>query len=173
VNRPTAVTVIGWIYIAVAILMILSSVMSFAVSATMPPPPSPDRFPSDGSTRFGFWLFGHLRVVAVIQIVAALVTLAASVAFLRLQSWGRVVLELLAWLALTYDLVCGGFWLYSAASMTSRMPSSIPPFPSGLFLGTGVVIIAVFAVPIVVIIRFLRGNAIRDAVGAGETTGST
>jgi hypothetical protein len=171
-KRPTSVTVITWIFIAGAILMILSGGMGFAAFSFMKQttggiPPVPEDIPGQlGVMQF---VFQHFELIAMVQVALAIFIIIASIQFLRLRRWGRTALEVIAWLGLVYVVGFGIFWVASWIGITSSIPltegTSGPPPMFGIFGAImGSVVALIWAVPLVVIIIFLRGKTIRGAL---------
>jgi hypothetical protein len=171
-KRPTSVTVIAWIFIAGAILMILSGGMGFAAFSFMKQttggvPPVPEDIP--GQLRVMQFAFQHFELIAMVQCALAIFILIASIQFLRLRRWARTALEVITWLGLVYVVGFGIFWVVSWIGITSNIPiTEGTPGPSSLFNIVGAVmgsVVALFwAVPLVVIIIFIRGKTIREAL---------
>ena len=171
-KRPTAVTVIGWMFIASAILMILSGGMGLAAFTFVKQtaggvPPLPEDIP--GQLRVIEIVFQYFEPIAVVQISFAIFILIASIQFLRLQRWARTALEVISWLGLVYMVGFGIVWVASWIGITSSIPlTEGTPGPSPMFNVVGVImgalITACWAVPLVVIIVFLRGKTIRGAL---------
>jgi hypothetical protein len=171
-KRPTAVTVIGWMFIASAILMILSGGMGLAAFTFVKQtaggvPPLPEDIP--GQLRVIEIVFHYFDLIAVVQIAFAIFILIASIQFLRLQRWARTALEVISWLGLVYMVGFGIVWVASWIGITSSIPlTEGTPGPSPMFNVVGVtmgaLITACWAVPLVVIIVFLRGKTIRGAL---------
>ena len=171
-KRPTSVTVIGWIFIAGAILMILSGGMGFAaftfmqqMGEEMPP------FPEEAPFQFSVMevIFQHFGLIAIVQVALAVFIIIASIQFLRLRRWARTALEVVAWLGLLYLVSFGIFWVVSWIGITSNIPSTEEApglFPMFNIFGAimGSVITLFWAAPLVVIIIFLRKKTIREAL---------
>jgi hypothetical protein len=171
-KRPTAVTVIGWIFIAGAILMILSGGMGFAAFSFMKQmgverPPIPEQAPFQFSVMEV--IFQHFGLIAMVQVVLAIFIIIASIQFLRLRRWARTALEVIAWLGLVYLVSFGIFWVVSWLEITSNIPvteGAQGPTPMFNIFGAvmGSVVTLFWAAPLVVIIIFLRGKTIRGAL---------
>lgn len=158
---------IGWLFIGFGALALFSGVMVAIASVMMPMPARPPAKMFDAPLPLQ-WMsraFEYFTVIAAIQIIVAATMVWSGAAFLRLERWSRTVLEIITWLALTYVIAFGAFWLWTAASMWSVAPSDAGPmnlaFP--LFLAVGAMMIVGMAVPLVVIIRVLRGATVRGA----------
>jgi hypothetical protein len=171
-KRPTAVTVIGWVFIAGAVLMIFSGGMGFAAFSFMKhmggeKPPIPEQAPF----QFGVMevIFQHFGLIAIVQGALAVFIIIASIQFLRLRRWARTALEVIAWLGLVYLVGFGIFWVVSWIGITSNIPiTEGTPGPAPMFNIVGAVMGSVvtlfWAAPLVVIIIFLRGKTIREAL---------
>ncbi|MCJ7663233.1 MAG: hypothetical protein MUO24_03220 [Desulfobacterales bacterium] len=171
-RRPTAVTVIGWIFIAGAILMILSGGLGFMAFSFMNQmaeemPPIAEELPNQ--FRIMRIFFQNFGIIALLQVAFAIFVLMASIHFLKLRKWARNAVEIVAWLGLFYVIGFGIFWVVSWIDITSSFPvTEAPAGPPPLFniIGAvmGCVVTVVWAVPLIIIIIFLRGKSIKDAV---------
>jgi hypothetical protein len=171
-KRPTAITVIGWIFLVSSILMILSGGLGFIAFSFMKQlgeemPPIYDELPNQYQIlRIIFQNFG---IAALLQVALAIFVLMASIHFLQLRKWARYALEIITWLGLFYVVAFGIFWLVSWITITSSIPVSEAPFgPPPMFniIGAimGCVVTVGWVVPLIIIIIFLRGKTIKDAV---------
>jgi len=169
-KRPTSVTVIGWIWLVMGVLMLLSSMMALFMFLAvlrphlqeMPLPAEEGGLPwaADLFLRNAGILFGLQATLAVYVVIAAR-------CFLRLRSWARTSLEVISWFGLAWIV---GFSIFFCVTFIGTFASGevqgAPPF---VFIAIGVpvmvlVIAAMQGVPLAVIIRFLRGETIRRAV---------
>ena len=130
-------------------------------------PPVPEDIP--GQLRIMKFVFQHFERIAMLQCAIAILVIIASIQFLRLRRWARTALEVIAWLGLVYVVGFGIFWVVSWIGITSNIPSTDgAPGPSPLFGIFGAVMVSVvtlfWAAPLVVIIIFLRGKTIREAL---------
>lgn len=170
-KRPTSVTVIGWIFIVTAILIIFSGVMGFMAFSFIEQmkqegmPQIPEGMPMPFKAMSV--IFKYFGILALLQIVFAVFVLIAGVQFLRLKAWARTALEIVSWLSLFYIIGFGIFWVASWISMTPGL-SSVKGAPPAMFkiigAGMGIMVMAVFAILISVIIKFLRGAEIKKTV---------
>ena len=171
-KRPTAITVIGWIFIVTAILMIFSGGLAFIAFSYVKQmaeemPPIAEELPNQ--FRIMRIFFQNFGILALLQVAFAIFVLMASIHFLHLRRWARTALEIVAWLGLVYVVGFGIFWLVSWIDITSSFPvSEVPSGPPPMFniIGAimGCVVTVVWAVPLIIIIIFLRGKTIKDAV---------
>jgi hypothetical protein len=171
-KRPTAITVIGWIFLVSSILMILSGGLGFIafsfmnqMAEEMPP------IPEELLNQFQILriIFQNFGIIALLQVALAIFVLMASIHFLKLRKWARNAVEIVAWLGLLYVVGFGIFWVVSWITITSNIPvSEAPSGPPPMFniIGAimGCVVTVVWAVPLIIIIIFLRGKTIKDAV---------
>ena len=153
-KRPTAITVIGWIFIASALLVILLGVKGFADFTI--------KKPADWGVPSGLIAMGR-GVIAIFVIIA-------SIQFLSLRRWARTALEVITWLGLVYVVGFGIFglimWITTFSSeWVSEGGASGPLSGFGIFLAVMISVVTSFcAVPLIAIIKFLRGRTIREAV---------
>lgn len=169
-KRPTGVTVTAWLWIVSGALMAVSGLMgAFAYSALQRVETYPG-FPANASSGLGVatTMLEYFDLLLVAQTMVAILALWAGIALLQLKAWARTTIEALSWLGLLYCLGFGVAWIYLWVSMTSRMPrGQIPVDPATLeMIGAvaGVVITALFAIPLYLMIRYLRGTEVRAAV---------
>lgn len=171
-KRPTAITVIGWIFLVSSILMILSGglgliAFSFMNQMAEEMPPIPDELLNQFQIlRIIFQNFG---IIALLQVALAIFVLMASIHFLQLRKWARYALEIITWLGLFYVVGFGLFWVASWITITlsipaSEAPSGPPPMFNIIGAIMGCVVTVVWVVPLIIIIIFLHGKTINDAV---------
>lgn len=171
-KKPAAVSAVGWIYIAVSGLMILSALMSLVMFAVMRKvtggefPPMGQGMPE--GFKFATFMFKHYGLIAFVQLLVAGFGLYSGIEFLRLRAWARTALEVLTWLGLAYIVGFGIFWIVSWMGATSAFPPAEAGGPTAAFgiFGAvmGLVVSLVFAAPAIIIIVFLRKPEVRRAV---------
>ena len=169
VHSMWGAAIIGWIFFAAAILMMLSSIMAFLAFASMS---SMGRgahsIPEDAPKVFAF-IFRYFGIFAAIQLLLAIFILIASIEFLKLRAWARTALEVVSWLGLIYVISFGIFWVFNWVSMTAGTPASgqsgsgPPPVFRMLGMAMGIFVTLFWAAPPVVLIIFLRSAAVRNA----------
>jgi hypothetical protein len=171
-KRPTAITVIAWIFIVGAILMIVSSSLGFLAFTVIKQkvdemPPIAEVLPH----QFLIMniIYRSFGILVLLQVALTIFALIASIQFLRLRAWARSALEIISWLGLLYVVGFGIFWVVSWIGITSGLPSSTgSPATSPLFSIFGAIIgacvVAAWSALFVVIIMFLRDNKIKEAV---------
>jgi hypothetical protein len=170
-RRPVGIAIAAGLWIAMGALMILGAVMGgfayFMMNVMGPPlpPPSANMPPAFAMMESIFQYFG---VLIVLQFILAVIAIWAGVALLRLKPWARATIEILSWLAFLYTVGFGIFWVYLWCSMTGLMPKDDTSINSEMIqimgMVMGVVITAMFAVPLGIMIRYLRGTEARAAV---------
>ncbi len=159
-KRPTGITITAWLWI------VMGGFAYMMISKAGPLPPASGDMPADFKTIS--YLFQYFGVFILLQGVFALIAIWAGVSLLRLKRWARTTIEVLSWIALLYTVGFGIFWVYMWISMTNTMPQHGGPIDSGPFqwLGAamGTIITAIFAVPLWIMIRYLRGAEVRTAI---------
>jgi hypothetical protein len=148
--------VIGWIFIASALLVIVLGVKGFT------------DFTIKKQTAWG-WGVAPSGLIDMVRGVIAIFVIIASIQFLMLRRWARTALEVIAWLGLVYVV---GFSIFRLIMLiTTSLISSMwvseggASYPFGIFLAVMISVVAICcAVPLIVIIKLLRGKTIRGVV---------
>jgi hypothetical protein len=170
IPRPAAVTVIGWIWLVLAVLSFLRSVVNLVVwNVIEPVVPSPLGAGAGPLPQSGFLrpLFEHFTAVQTILAVASIVVGFSAYALLRLRRWARILIQGVCWLGLGYVTVFACFWLvfwskvFGRASFGAPSPSAQTHRLLLLFAGLAgsIVIGAGFAA----MIALLRSRRVRAA----------
>lgn len=173
--RPTAVTVLGWVFIVFSVLSVFGSalaVVAVQLMSRLEPggefPPKAESFPP------GFemlsWMFEYFNELLILQLLLAIFSVYAAARFLKLSAWARTYFEALNWIGIVWTLIFGvifGFaWVGLAGGMpVPEHPESAPP--AGLFAAFGVfasicVILFNCGLP-AVMIWLLRSRFVRPA----------
>lgn len=116
---------IGWICIAGAILIILSGgIGSAAFSVMQHMGGERPSIPEEAPFQFNVMevIFQHFGLLAIPQVVVAILIIITSIQFLRLRRWASTTLEVIAWLGLVYVVGFGIFWVTSWIGITSNIP---------------------------------------------------
>ena len=166
ITRPASVTITGWLTVASGALAVISSAMVFVVLRFMP---LVQEFPRDPDLVVPYWLLEHLAAIAIVQLALAISAIVAGVGFLRLQSWARAYIEVLAWVFLFGTVGFGVIWLRSAVSFSNRLHDTAAAVPAGFpasLVGAGVIAMLIILFPLVLVIRELRSPAVREAMGS-------
>ena len=147
-KRPKSVTVIGWIFIVVGIIALVLR----------------------GEELIFFGLIPFMwRVRLFLEVALAVVALLGGIYFLKLRAWARTVLEVACWVFVVYGIgfqILGGIHLVGEYSKFADVEGT-----SGIgatqVLGIAAwlaLCAAIGLAPAIVIIAFLRGKTIREAV---------
>ena len=105
-------------------------------------------------------------IVLALHYVYAAVAIAGGIKLLQLRPWARSLLEGLTWVSLVLVAALAVVWVVLWNSITMKM---IPAgSPTGLLwavgLGADAILTAIGAIPLWKMLRFLRGEALREAI---------
>lgn len=157
-KRPTCITVIGWVWIVFGGLMVLSAVMAMVMAIIISS--------TAGNETELSPIFHAAPYLCVVQIIVAVLGLVSGIHFLKLKVWSRAVLEALTWLVLVYVIGFMGYAVYDIAFSGSAESPVIIGNLVGIALG--VMITAVYAVPLGIMLWYLRGAKVRRAMKTGD-----
>lgn len=172
-QRPAIVTGIAWTFIASAVIMLLSGLLSLGVAGTARAMMQQMMAQSPGVAGQLPWQFRimtglveYFTLLTWSQIVLSIVALAAGIELLRCRAWARAALEGLTWLALVATLAVGALWLWGWMSLTPMMPEGMPLTTGLRMAGAAMValIVVISAVPLALLIRALRRPAVYAAM---------
>lgn len=158
-NRPTSVTVIGWAWIVLGVLGGLLALAGLVAMLSMG-----SVAPGDG--HMASFMVVH-PVIAVSQVALAALAVVAGVQFLALKAWARVVLEALSWLVIALlavmalSMLFGGMFLGDSQFAEGGHMEGGGHFMGGFFM---LLIGAIYAAPFVVMLVYLRGPEVNDAM---------
>lgn len=160
VELPMSATVIGWLAIIVAVLLLIAGGRGlFAFSALTPPPVDPysTEQPVTAATLF----FKH-GLQPILQVIFSVYLLVAATQFLQLRRWARSALEVACWLGM------GGILADQVVELLGWISRGSDQAGSYYIVGvvSAILMLAIWIVPVAVVIRFLRGRVIRKAVSA-------
>lgn len=169
-SRPTAVSVIGWSWVVLGGLMVVSGGLGLAMAWLMTVLGiSAQALQTTGLGELGLsgWVARHLMPLSVWQGVIGAVVLYVAIMFMRLQAWARAVLEVLTWATLAYTVGSGVYFAYvwlggGHQSVAFARQMGIPNLRT-VGVVADIVVTVVFAVPTYVMARYLRAPAVRDA----------
>lgn len=181
-TRPTAVSVIGWSWIVLGLLMVVSGGLGLAMvwlMAALGISPQVLQTTGPGALGVSDWVARHLVSLSVWQGVIGAVVLYIAIVFMRMQAWARTVLEVLTWAALAYTLGSGVYfayiWLWGGAQSAPLARQIGIPNLRAIGIVADVVVTVIFAVPTYVMARYLRAPVVRDAflgcAGGGAGSG--
>ena len=110
----------------------------------------------------------NVGAVLTVQCLVAVVAIWAGIDLLRLKAWARSAIEALCWVGVLWTIGFGIYWVYMWISMTGQMPRGAMPDSGDTFqmMGAvmGVIGTLVFAIPLGIMIRYLRGGEVRSAI---------
>ncbi|WP_146157530.1 sodium/proton-translocating pyrophosphatase [Enhygromyxa salina] len=158
--RPTPVTVIGWAWIVIGALMLVSATISFiasmAVGLPAPPPPTA------GTPELPFSsIWKWFPVLVAGQCVFSIVGIVAGRGFLALQARARTTLEILSWILCVLLIAFAVSWIANWAAVGS----SDDPFGPGMIGAVmGVLICLMYGAPVGLMIYHLRSPKVRAAL---------
>ncbi len=172
-KRPTAVSVIAWTWIVTGGFAAVTGVMSLLMFVAMPPLPSQLPPVPEMPQGFGFMMgmFRYFVWLVLAQLALATVAIVAGIQFLQLRPWARAALEMLSWVSLIYVVGFGLFWISTWSTMTGQFAQQGAPFDVETLriagLAVGIFVTLAFAIPLGIMIKYLRGKAIRAAMLSG------
>lgn len=108
-------------------------------------------------------VFQNFGVLVAVQCVIAVAALWAGIELLRLKAWARSAVEVLSWLGLLWTVGFGIYWVYMWVSMTGQAPADAGSFQV-MGAAMGIVVTLIFAVPLAIMIRYLRSHEARQAM---------
>lgn len=161
-KRPTCVSVIGWVWIILGSLMILSSILALlswnmiGENATADPE-FQQNMPS---------IMIYFSYIAMAQLLVAIIGLVSGINFLKLKSWSRIVLEILTLLFILFVVGFGIYWEFGWLTMTS---GNGPKGFNVMGAVMGVVIIGIYGVPLGIMLKYLRGDRVKNAMTGPAT----
>ena len=174
-RRPTAVTVIGWLFIVYGILAILGALA--AVAMLIFARAAADLLPAAEGQAAQFAAMARAPGMVVLgalgRMVVGVLVIVTAASLLRLQSWSRVALQVFCGLAIPYTLVSGIIGLRALpGAMAQTSGAQIPPgFERGVAavaLGATVLVIIVMLTLYALAIWALSLPAVRQAMAGGR-----
>ena len=172
-KRPAVVTFVGWAYVLVSLLMLLSGLMGI-VAVILVEAAGREGLPKalEGAPAMFYVTLvfvRHFGALAFLQVVVASLVLFCAAKFMRLRAWARSALELFTWLSLL-GLLSSGFLVVRAwLKMTSEMPPAMTaPLSSGSFTLLGAALWGAFMLLLAacagLLLWALRSRTVREAV---------
>ncbi len=168
--RPKSVTVISWAWIILGVFMILVGIIESSSFAAIPDisPDQPEAYsiPSDLNIFFPFQNHSYIQSFGLF--IFATMAIISGVQFLKLRSWAKITIEILAWISLSCIVIFGSSWLFF--SITSSDKFALMQIGSkivnlkifGVLLGS--VINLFFGIPLVIMLVKLRSSTIKNLV---------
>ena len=175
-ERPRAVTVIGRLWIVVAVLLVGKALVNLAVWTVLKPDaPSFIRDTLAQTPRFRLVqpLFAHLTAVMMLQALWWIFVGIAAFALLRLRPWARVAIQGVCWFLLVYSVAFEIFW----TAVWPTLPAGPGAMPLGasyrtVALVAGLTVGAAAVAGLIGMIFLLRGPRVRAAFGSSRLKGA-
>jgi len=167
-ERPRAVTVIGWIWIVVAGLYFLRSVVDLVMWRTLQPaaPALLREVESrDPELRFLRPMFEHLTAIKIAQLIAGVAVVFLAYELLRLRPRARVGIQVVCWIVLCYVFAFAALWIRIWTRALALAPDD-PRFAGShgrISLALGLGLSAALATGLIVMIVLLRSSQMRHA----------
>ena len=165
--RPRSVSVIGWLWLILGVLLLCRSVVNMVLWKILQPDllgfleafgEVPQR-----QQRFLRPLFEHLTAIQAWEAIFAAAVILIALQLLRLRPWARAAMEAVCWIVLVFVGAFGVFWVWLCESVAvGRAAASARSLETiGLPLGLAVCLAA--AVGLAVMIARLRTARVRRA----------
>lgn len=175
VERPRAVTILGWAFLVVSVLAFLRSAINFLIFAVLESQASEllSRLSAAAGPFVPEWVLRHVGAIWAGQAILAAFVAATAWSFLSLKPWARLCLQALCWTGLSV-VACAAtlwarFWVaHGAASAT--LPSTTSRH--GQILLGGLSILAAWALLLGLALYFLRSATVRLAFEARSESGT-
>jgi hypothetical protein len=167
-ERPKAVTIIGRVWLVVAVLYLCRALVNLAVWMVLQPD-APSLFGELVAQSPRNWLlrprFEHLTALMTAQALWWAAVGFSAFLFLRLRPWARVAIQGACWALLLYAALFAVFW---AQLWLTMPPPGAAPAPGAyqhrtLALIGGLAVCAAIATGLVTMIVSLRSAAVRFA----------
>ena len=169
-QRPGSIPIIAWTWIIGGMLMLLLGIFTLVAVPRMSELMSQVGGQRHMSASMGMRLAvsNYIVGLTVIQSALSIAAILAGVYFLKLRAWARGMLELLSWLTLISVIGMGFIWLplWMAASEDLLPNVTAVDMHKVKMIGAAVggVVVIVAAIPLIVMIKSLRGKAVRAAM---------
>jgi hypothetical protein len=170
IRRPGGLTTIGWCYIALSVIAILSGFFSLVSFTWMNrqiknTPELLNELPPEYQVIFSFLKL--IYVVIVFQVLLSFFMLLVCVEFLKMRGWARTGLEFINWFAILISTELSFFsiviWILGKAGMLTKLTNL--GLPHLFDLSTPVLIVlswALAAVPLYLVNRIIRRPDIKE-----------
>ena len=171
-ERPRSVTVLGWLWLVVAVFGLGKALVNLAVWKVLEPA-APSLFGNlaDRVPRLPFLrpLLSHLTLVISAQALWWAAVVVAAIGLLRLRRWARVTIQGVCWALLAYILGFAVFWATLWPEVPVRGASAASPatFRAGEFAGL-LAVSAFVGAALITMIVLLRSRKVREAFARGR-----
>jgi hypothetical protein len=168
--RPALLTVIGWCFIAIAGISIISGIFSLFSFAWMNraiknTPELLNELPQQYQMIYSFLTL--IYIVIVFQVLLSVFILLMSVEFLKMRAWARTGLEFINWFAILISTELVFFslviWILGKTGVLTKFITLVPPHLFDLTTPAFVVLSwALAVVPLFLVNRVIRRKEIRE-----------
>lgn len=157
-DRPTVVTILGVLWLVIALLMFCSSSLALATwhLADME---VHEPAQMDSELAMPWWIFRYYSLLAGAEIVVALTAGVAALKLLRLRTWARRALQMLSWLGLAIVASLAVF----QASVFLKLSGLDEPIFSTFFVVALLMGVVIMATPLVLTIWALGRPEVKAA----------
>ncbi len=169
-QRPKSIPVIAWSWIIGGVLMLFLGIVTLAAVPRMSELMSQVGEQRHMSATLGIRMAvsNYILMLTLVQSALSVAAIIAGVYFIKLRAWARGMLELLTWLTLFSVVATGFFWvpLWMAASNDLLPRDGTVDIHKFKMIGAaaGGIVVIITAIPLVAMIRALRGKAVRQAM---------
>ena len=175
VERPRAVTILGWAFLVVSVLAFLRSAINVLILLVLESQASEllSRLSAAAGPFVPEWVLRHTRAIWAGQAVLAALVAAAAWSFLSLKPWARLCLQGLCWAGLSLVACVATLWtrVWTAHGAAS---TAIPQTATrhGQILTVGLSILGAWAVLLGLALYVLRSAPVRLAFQRRPDSGS-
>ena len=143
IRRPGGLTIIGWCYIALCVIAIISGIFSLTSFTWMSrqiknTPELLNELPPEYQVIFSFLKF--IYIVIVFQVLLSVFIILVGVEFLKMRAWARTGLEFINWFAILISTELSFFsiviWILGKAGGSSSNSPAANPRPGSSRVGT-------------------------------------
>jgi len=167
---PKTIPVIAWTWIIGGALMLVLGIITLAGVPRMSELMSQAGRQHHMTAALGMRMAvsNYILWLTLFQSALSIAAIFAGVYFLKLRAWARGVLELLTWFTLISLIAMGFIWfpLWMAASDDLLPKDGTVDIHRVKMIGAaaGGIVMIIAAIPLVAMIRSLRGKAVRQAM---------
>lgn len=177
-ERPRAVTVIGRLWLIVAVLLLGKALVNLAVWTVLKPDaPSLIRDALANAPKIAFLrpLLSHITAVITVQALWWIFVGITAFALLRLRPWARVAIQGVCWFLLFYSVAFEILWSAVWPTLPAGSPGALPLGASyrTVALVAGVTVGVAAAAGLIWMIFLLRGPRVRAAFGSDRMKGES
>lgn len=169
-KRPSLIGVIGWCFIILAIVTILSCVISIynMVRIDQIVKSSPEivnDIPNSFQLLISF--LPQISAFLILQTTFAVFLLIVSIYFLKLHTWARTVLEVICWLAIISSLLFTIIWIIAWPTITTQLSSlsefdSVIPKINIYNVIAYSLLLVIWILPLIFVIKYIRNKQTRQ-----------